>query len=549
MRRASPLLLSFAIASACYRGNEGNAASGSDTDSGGGPATEGESETDGPAPPPADGGVGIMGMRRLSRVELDNTLRDLLGDDTRPATTGLPEDVVDPFDNDYTHQIVTTVLVEGLEALANDVSQRLLADAQRLDMVVGCQPAGSDDAACMQSFVESFGRRALRRPLTDDELADWTELAMSYATEQSDFYEGVDVVLRTLLQHPQFVYRVELGTPTEEEGVFRLDDFEVATRLSYFLWGSTPSDELLDLAEAGALETVDDVRAAAELLLEDDRARDRIDRFHAMWLGYYELPHSPEMTTAMREETRALLEDVIFDNPRSYLDVFRADGTFVDDTLAQHYGLPAPGSAEPVWVPYGDTGRQGLLSHGSFLSVAAKFGDTSPTQRGILVRKRLLCETIQPPPPDVDVDNPPTSPDSECKVDRYAAHRDNGSCRSCHEQVDPIGFGLEQYDQSGSFRTAEAEHPECAITGEGSIDGQTFNGPAELADYVIDNELLDTCLVTQVYRFAMGHDPGDEEMRYLDDLQTSFRDDQYAFDRLMLSLVTDEAFLYRREEG
>ncbi len=547
MRRA--LIFALAVGSACYRGNDGSGASGSDTDGTVGGGTESDSETDGTAPPPADGGVGIVGMRRLSRIELDHTLRDLLGDDTRPATALLPEDVIDPFDNDYTKQTVTTVLVEGIESLAIDVSRRFLADTTRRDMVVGCQPSGPDDAACMESFVRRFGRRALRRPLTGEEVEDWTTLAMTYASERADFYEGVDVIVRLLLQHPQFVYRVELGTPTEEDGVFRLNGFEIATRLSYFVWGSTPSDELLDLAEEGALETTDDVRAAAQMLLEDDRARDRIDRFHAMWLGYYELPHSPEMTTAMREETRALLEDVIFDNPRSYLDVFTADGTFVDDTLAQHYGLPAPGSSEPTWVPYGDSGRRGLLSHGSFLSVAAKFGDTSPTQRGILVRKRLLCETIPPPPPDVDVDNPPTSPDSECKVDRYAAHRSNGACRACHELIDPIGFGLEQFDHLGQFREVEAEHSECAITGEGAIDGQTFSGPAGLADYVIDNELLDTCLVTQVYRFAMGHDAGDEDMRYLDDLQAAFRDNGYAFDELVLSLVSDDAFLYRREEN
>jgi hypothetical protein len=547
MRRA--LIFALALGSACYRGTDGSGASGSDTDGTATGGSEGESETDDTAPPPADGGVGIVGMRRLSRAELDNTLRDLVGDDTRPASSGLPEDVIDPFDNDYTKQSVTTVLVEGIETLAIDVSQRLLEDTARRDMVVGCQPAGPDDAACMESFVGTFGRRALRRPLSAEEVEDWTGLAMTYAADRSDFYEGVDVVVRLLLQHPQFVYRVELGTPTEEDGVFRLDGFEVATRLSYFVWGSMPSDELLDLAEDGALETTDDVRAATQMLLEDDRARDRIDRFHAMWLGYYELPHSPEMTTAMREETRALLEDVIFDDPRSYLDVFRADGTYVNDTLAQHYGLPAPGSTEPTWVPYGDSGRRGLLSHGSFLSVAAKFGDTSPTQRGLLVRKRLLCETIPPPPPDVDVDNPPTSPDSECKVDRYAAHRENGACRACHELIDPIGFGLEQFDHLGQFREAEVEHPECAITGEGAIDGQTFSGPAGLADYVIDNELLDTCLVTQVYRFAMGHDAGDEDMRYLDDLQAAFRENGYAFDQLVLSLVSDDAFLYRREEN
>lgn len=535
----------------CYRGSDVAATAGADgtategtTDS----DTDGETDTAGVDPPPAAGGVGIVGMRRLSRAEFDNTVRDLLGDDTRPATTRLPEDVIDPFDNDYSTQNVTTVLIEGLETLAIDVSQRTIEDNGRRSMVVGCEPSGNDDAACMQSFVESFGRRALRRPLTAGEVDDWLSLAMDYASEGGDFYEGVDVVLRLLLQHPQFVYRVELGSETEEAGVFRLGEYEVATRLAYFLWGSAPSDELLDMAEAGELGTSEDVLDAARELLKDDRARDRIDRFHAMWLGYYQLPHDPALSTAMREETRALLDDVIFDDPRSYLGVFEADGTFVDDTLAQHYGLPLPGSTTPVWVPYGDTGRKGLLSHGAFLSVGAKFDDTSPTQRGILLRTRLLCESIPPPPPEVNVDNPPASTESDCKIDRYEEHRANGSCRSCHELMDPLGFGLEQYDQAGQFRTAEADNPQCEISGDGDVDGSPFNGPAGLADYIIANEVLDTCLVSQVYRFAMGHAVGDEDMRYVDDLSTSFRDNDYAFDNLMLSVVADEAFLFRREE-
>ena len=533
--------LAGGLCSGCYDGVAGDGGSGS----GGEDATE-----TGPVePPPEAGGVGVVGMRRLSRAELDDTLRDLLGDDTRPALAMLPEDVIDPFDNDYTHQAVSTILVEGIESLANDVAQRLVDDPARRATVVGCQPTSADDAGCMESFVTTVGRRALRRPLTAEEVESWTTLGLDFAQQRSDFYEGVDVVVRLLLQHPQFIYRVERGTPTEEAGVFRLDDYEVATRLAYFIWGSTPNDQLLDTARDGALRTTDDVIAAATWMLDDPRARERIDRFHAMWLGYYTLPHPAELTASMRQETRALLDDVIFDSPRSYLDVFQAQGSYIDDTLAGLYGLPEPGSDQPTWVDYGNTGRQGLLSHGSFLSVAAKFGDTSPTQRGKLIRTRLLCQIVPPPPPTVDVDNPPTAPDSDCKWDRYAAHRENGACNSCHELVDPIGFGLEQYDQMGRFRTVEAEHPECEVTGEGSIDGQAFSGPSGLTDLVIGNELLDTCLVSQVYRMAMGHEVAVDDMRYVDDLQGGFREGGYRFDSLVMSLVGDEAFGFRREEG
>src|SRR5690606_21309232 len=123
----------------------------------------------------------------------------------------------------------------------------------------------------------------------------------------------------------------------------------------------------------------------------------------------------------------------------SWLDLFRASGSFMNDMLAEHYGLPAPSSSTPQWVEYGSTTRQGILSHGSFLSVAGKFGDTSPTQRGKLIRKRLLCQEIPPPPPDVNVDEPPQSPDSPCKWDRYEMHRQSGSCNACHTLIDPVG--------------------------------------------------------------------------------------------------------------
>jgi hypothetical protein len=440
------------------------------------------------------------------------------------------------------------VLISALETAASDIAARLSTDASRLAQVVGCEPAGHDDVACLTSFVERFGRRALRRPLSAPEVQAFVALGTTFAEQQQDFDEAVDVIVRALLQHPNFVYRIEHGSATEEPGIYRLDDFEVATRLSYLVWGSTPDDALLEDAEAGHLSTSEDVRAAALRLLADDRARTRVDRFHAMWLGYYRLPHAADLTAAMRNETRALVEQVVFVDRSPWLDLFTAPGTFIDDLLAEHYELPAPGSNAPVWVEYGSSGRQGLLSHGSFLSVAGKFGDTSPTQRGKLIRKRLLCQEIPPPPPDVNVDEPPASADSECKWDRYEVHRQSGSCKSCHDLIDPVGFGLENFDEQGRYREHDDGYPECTIAGDGDIDGVPFNGPEGLADVLVESETLDRCVVRQVYRFAMGHEASDDDARYVDDLVASFRADGHRFDELILALVSDEAFLFRREE-
>jgi hypothetical protein len=542
--------IAFALAlSGCYQGGGG---SDDAADGTGGSASEGGSasaDSTGDVPEaPELGGVGIMGMRRLSSNEYDNTIRDLLGDDSAAGAALLPEDVVDPFDNQFDNQLASRTLIEALEQLASEQTASLLADPARLEQVIGCTPTSPDDAACMEEFTSRFGRRALRRPLAADEVQNFVDLGLAQAADEDDFDAGVGVILRALLQDPEFVYRVEIGTPTDEAGVYALSEFEVATRLSYFLWGTTPDDALLDRAEAGELVTPDDVRAVAQEMLADARALPRIDRFHSMWLGYYRLPHDAALTAAMRTETRMLLDKTIVQERADWRSLFGATGTFLNDELAAHYGLPAPGSDTFTWVDYGDSGRKGLLSQGSFLSVAGKFGDTSPTQRGKLIRKRLFCQTIPPPPPEVNVDEPPPDVESPCKSDRYNMTQIDG-CAACHELMDPVGFGLENYDQAGRYRTTDNDLPQCEIAGEGTIDGMTFQGPDGLSDLLLEEGLLDTCIVSQVYQFAMGHPPDADDDRYVEDLTTAFADGGFLFDELMLDLVSDEAFLYRREEG
>jgi hypothetical protein len=260
------------------------------------------------------------------------------------------------------------------------------------------------------------------------------------------------------------------------------------------------------------------------------------------------LPHAPELTTAMRVETRLLVERIVFGDKTSWYDLFNSTGTYLNDLLAGNYGLPAPGSPDHIWVEYGDSGRQGLLSHGSFLSVAGKFGDTSPTQRGKLIRTRLMCQAIPPPPPTVNVDEPPSDPNSNCKVDRYLTHRTQPGCVDCHNLMDPVGFGLENFDQKGAFREHDLDEPSCLIDGQGVVDGMMFTGPAELADLLIGADVLDACAVTQVYRLAMGHAETSDDASYVDALTQKFRDQDHRFDQLLLDLVSHEAFKFRREE-
>jgi hypothetical protein len=257
----------------------------------------------------------------------------------------------------------------------------------------------------------------------------------------------------------------------------------------------------------------------------------------------------------MHAETNKLLEKVVFGEGVPYAQLFTSTETWIDDLLAEQYGLPLPGEAK--WVDYGDSGRGGILSHGSFLSVAGKFNDTSPTQRGILIRTRLFCQVIPPPPPDVNTDDAiPTTDEAFCKIDRLAAHR-QGGCAGCHDQMDPIGLGLENFDQQGRFRTHEKDNPEttpdestCEIAGDGEItDVGTFNGPAELGQLMVGSGLVEECVTTQLYRFAMGRYALDEfDREFVSLLVEKAAQPGFNFSDLMVAFVTNDAFRFRREE-
>jgi hypothetical protein len=498
----------------------------------------------GPAPGMAEDpyAIGPSGLRRLTRTEYDNALRDLLGDASRPGFAKLPEDVNDPFDNNYKDQLASGALIESLETLAEEATSRALAAPARRSMIVGCTPTGPGDAACMKTFIAAFGRRALRRPLGADELQRYLAL-QSFAVEAKDFYFGVGLVLRAMLQDPEFLYQVEIGTPVPGvPGVVRLDGHEVASRLSFFLLGSIPTPALNAAADAGKLGTADQRLAAAQELLADARGKQRIDRFHALWLGYHQLPFAAALADALRAESDALVEKVAF-GKGDYFELFRAKETLLTPALAQHYGWPSGNG----WTAYADA-RRGILSHGAVLAAGGKFDDTSPTLRGVFVRSRLLCEDVQPPPPNVDVDQAPKETTSRCKIDRYAAHR-SGGCAACHVRLDPVGFGLENYDRAGKYRTADKDAPECAIAGDGVLDGVAdFNGPAQLGDLLIQTGGMESCVVKQLYRFAMGRRETGQDAPSLERFTALFKNGGRTFDRLLLDVAASGAFAHKRVE-
>ena len=506
-------------------------------------------------PPVVDPILAIeSGARRLSQAELDNTLRDLVGDDTAPAARLLNEDEFRPFDNDYTIQQASEALITSLEALAEQVAERAVGDAARRAALVPCTPASAGDEQCFRTFLDGFLPRALRRAVTTEDINAYMPL-LAFASEDNavvdnDFYTAVQLAVTATLQDPEFLYRVEQGTPGSTPGLLELNGYEIASRMSYLLWASMPDDALFAAAEAGTLSSPEGRRAEVLRMLDRPRARTQLHRFHAMWLGYRSIPHTAELVAAFTRETSALIDRVILDEPGSYLRLFTMDETFVDDSLADHYGLPRPTDGEG-WVSYEGTGRAGIFGHGSLLAAFSKFEDTSPTQRGILVRTRLMCEDVPRPPPNVDADQPPQGAmDAVCKYERYAEHRDqSSSCAGCHSLVDPIGFGLENYDVAGRYREHDDGLPDCLIEGSGEIvEVGSFSGPGELSQLLVDNDYVDACAVQQFLTFALGRPTNSYEAELVQESIESFRTGQHDFKAFVADFIASDRFARRAQE-
>jgi Protein of unknown function (DUF1588)/Protein of unknown function (DUF1592)/Protein of unknown function (DUF1595)/Protein of unknown function (DUF1585) len=521
------------------------------------------------------GGPGALGgstvpavaLRRLTPREIDRTLSLLTGDPHAHAAMLLPNNSVtsknpSPFDNDVTSQLASASWIEGVETLANTVAKETLADPARRALVMPCTPTGPQDFECLDAFTASFGKKVLRRPLSTDEIVGFRSLH-AQALERGTIDTSLALIITRLLADPEFHFRPEIGTPVSAT-VVKLTQPELASRLAFFLQGQAPSPWLLDAAAAGQLETPAQIRSAAQKLIESPEGRSQVEQFHAMWLGFQSLPHDAALNLRFVTETRELLKRVIYDEPGDYRRLFQMKETYADADLAAHYGLTPPAGKGYAWIPYGASGRKGILSHGALLSNGIKQSDTSPTLRGKWIQNRLFCREIADPPPGVAMDLPASTMSSPCKIDRLRVHGINGSCAFCHDQMDPIGFGLEQYDRTGKVRTAEDGLSQCLITGEGKLqvfkDGKlqdkgAFNGPAQLADLMISSGAVERCTVKHLFRFMNGREAHDipednitDDTGLIDKLTVAFDKSGRRFDSLLVDVVADETFAFRQVE-
>ncbi len=493
--------------------------------------------------------VPAQALQRLTVRELDRSLAMLTGETHAHARELLPSPTLSPYDNDIVTMLPSASWLEGAERLVQKVAEETVADEKRRALVVGCTPKGNDDLACLKAFIQSFGRSVLRRPLSADEVNGFASLHPQ-ALERGDFYTSVSLVMQRLLLDPEFHFRTEVGQPVNA-AVSQLGAFELATRISFFLQGRSPSRWLLDAAASGQLATKEGVQKVAAQLIAEPEGKAHVQSFHAMWLGFAALPHDAALNKALATETSALINRVVYETAGDYRQLFLSTETYVDAALAKHYGLPAPSGTDFAWTPYGNSGRKGILSHGTLLSNGAKLADTSPTLRGQWIRRRLFCQEIPPPPPNVAVDLPPAmAGQAVCKKDRLAVHTKVGTCNGCHKQMDPIGFGLEQYDRAGRFRTAEEAHPECLIDGQGALEGVgTFRGPGALADLMVTTGAVESCAIKQLFRFQTGREETEADEGLLALFEKNFDAKGRQFDQLLVDFVSTDSFTQRRGES
>ncbi|MCB9546461.1 MAG: DUF1592 domain-containing protein [Myxococcales bacterium] len=510
----------------------------------------------GPPPEPLPAAE-AMPLRRLSRVELASTLRDLLGDDGG-ALDLLPPDVESlGFDNQAESQAVPDLLAERYLALAEAVTARV-----DLLALAPCEDAAGAGEACARAFLVGFLPRAFRRPADEAQVERYLEsYRLGAAEDPADAYRaGLTFALQHVLIAPALLYRVEeAGAPwVDADGVERtpVDGYSVASRLSYFLWRTLPDEALFAAAASGALDTAEGVRAQATRMIDDPRAAATIADFHGQWLGIDQLPtvekdavFFPDFDRArdaLREEAELLAVDVFLRENGTLADLLTTPEAFVGPETAGLYGVDAP-PAPLSRVALDPTVRAGILTLPGVLAVHAQSTRTSPILRGHFVREQLLCGGVPPPPPGVDTSVPfldPADPDYE--TDPFAETMSNPECLGCHRLMNPIGQAFEGFDATGRFAPDRRGRPipTAGTLYRSDVDGD-FDGPVALARRLAGSDQVADCVATHWWRFAHGHKERAPDAALLADVRRRFRASGGHLRTLLLALVTADQFRER----
>ena len=499
---------------------------------------------------------GAAESRLLTRLQYDNTVRDLLGDVSAPARGFPAENTLLGFGNNADAHRASLLLSERQLSAAEAVAAA--AVARGLDGLLPCE-AGDRTEECAARFVSEFGYRAYRRPLSTEEAEPMLELFRG-GSAQWGFDKGIELVLQAFLQAPQLLYRTESladwNAGRVEGGAVLLDSYQVASRLSYFLWNTMPDDELFARADAGELSNAEAVRAQAYRMLDDPRARQTVTDFHQQWLGMEKFAGLTRVVSGaegggnpadgglLNASWQASLEQFVqhafWDAGGDVAALLGSPSVFVDAALAPLYGVQ-PGSFE-------DANRAGILTQPGLMAMLAHADQSAPVQRGKFVREQLLCQLLPPPPPDVDTTPPDPDPNATTR-ERFRQHSADARCSSCHRLLDNVGFGLEAFDHLGRFRADENGLPIDATgnlvdAGDSEIEG-AFDGALELTSRLAGSPQVEACLATQWFRYTMGRAEQDADACSLEEVKSAFASSGGNFRELLVALATSDAFRFR----
>jgi hypothetical protein len=524
-------------------------------------------------------------LRRLNRVEYNNTVRDLLGVNFRPADDFPKDDVGHGFDNIGDVLSLPPILLEkylaAAEALvdaafrSDETRKRIMNPAPddvvplasraitytvreparkvlRTSLADAPAPLDSRGRELEHAYnvLRAFADRAYHRPVTHDELLRLQRF-VEVAQKNGDGGErGLRLAMQAVLVSPHFLFRVEPGDASAQ-----VNDYELATRLSYFLWSSMPDDELFRHAARGTLRQGDTLASQVRRMLGDNRSRALAENFAGQWLqtrGLAELAPDPvrfpdfdePLRTAMVRETETFFDAVVRED-RSVLDFLDADFTFVNERLARHYGLSGVRGEEFRRVSLAGTARGGVLTQAGVLAVTSNPTGTSPVKRGKWVLENLLGDPPPPPPPGVDsLAEGPEGAVAGSLRRRLERHRSDPACASCHQRLDPLGFGLENFDAVGAWRDRDGASP---IDASGAFpDGAAFDGPAELrAQLRARREAFARCLTEKLLTYALGRGVDRCDRPPVEAIVRRLARGNYRFSALVQAIVRSEPFQSR----
>jgi hypothetical protein len=468
---------------------------------------------------------------RLSYEEYDRTLKDLLH---LPVTETLnfpaEQSSLGAYVG-YADLRVSERLSTELERSATSLAERVVGSADAYSAVVGCAPSA---AGCRDQFIDGFGLRAFRRPLSASEQTRYRAIfdrGAELIKSGDAFRDGVQLTLQAMLQSPKLLYRIEAGDGTSDALGARLSPFEVATRLSYMLAGTTPDAALLAAARDGTLATADGIASQARRLVAAPEFEARALSFHERWMQLDELnsltkdvtafpSFSPDLVSSMRNEAVRFVKAVTLEGSGTVSDLLTSRFGFVDQRLAPLYGLQGSFGSDLVRVEHApESGRIGLFTQAAFLaSHSSSSSGTSPILRGVFLLRRIACSTIPDPPPGAQNQQPTTEPATPIVTTRdyFAWKTSLPACSGCHGLINPTGFAFEEFDGVGQWRAEDRGAPVDA-TGKLQIGGKelAFNGASELLQGLAKEPQVQACYAKNWLQFAYGRHEDQSDSRAL----------------------------------